>query len=135
MQPLIVEQTRLTLVVVYPQPGLGVQANVDDGVILLQLLQLGSDALRLASQLGYGCLHENLQHILPSGLHANHPVMFGGQYCLGGGEPGRRRAVSYNELAQGIQLIKGLHGIFVGQHLGSAVAEIFQLARRGIGLE
>ena len=135
LQPLVVEQARLALVVVHPQPGLGVQADVGDGVILLQFLQLGPDGLGLAGQLGQVGLLEGIEHILPGGLHAIHPVMVGGQHRFGGGEPGRRRAVVHDELAQGIQLIERLHGLFVGQHLGSAVAEVFQLARRGVGLE
>ena len=41
----------------------------------------------------------------------------------------------HDELAQGVQLIQGLHGLFVGQHFGSVVAEVFQLTRRGVGLQ
>ena len=53
LQPLIIKQSSLTLIVVHTKSGFGVKANVDSDVILFQSLQFVPDAFGLTTQLGH----------------------------------------------------------------------------------
>ena len=135
LEPLVSHQRALALVLVHAQSGPGVHGEIGLHVGLLEVGEQVPGLLAESAGRALGRVRHLREHRVPGRLHPFHPFVVRGQHRLGGGEIGGHRAQVAHQLLQGLDLREGLQAVVVTLHLVGVIAEVLELAGRGVGLE
>ena len=135
LEPLVTHELGLALVLVHTQARLGVHGEVGQQVGLLEVAELALGLLAEGRSAPLGRIADLGEDLVPRRLHLVDPLVAGGQDRLGGGEVRGRGPEVDHQFLKRFDLGKGLEPVPMGRHFRGVVAEVLELAGRGVGLQ
>ena len=102
---------------------------------LLEIAELALGLLAEGRRAPLGRIADLGEDLVPRRLHLVDPVVTGGQDRLGGGEVRGRGPEVDHQFLKRFDLGKGTEPVPMGRHFRGVVAEVLELAGRGVGLQ